>query len=104
MRILSEVIRCLSCVTLDKLSPYPDKTEIPKLSLQTYISEGFTILVLLLDNLVLEIDLDIFTLLAVFYMSVLLLDPDLSDDLPLSYLFLLYVSTVLLDFLISLFS
>ena len=74
------------------------------MSLQTYISEGFSILVLLLDKLVLEIDLDIFTLLAVFSMSVLLLDPDLSNYLPLSYLFLLYVSTVLLDFVISLFS
>ena len=61
-------IQRLSGVTLDKLSPCPDKTETHNFSFQTYIYEGFFILGILLDKLVLGIDLD---LLTVFYVSVL---------------------------------
>ena len=62
-------ILCWSGVTLDKLSSCPDKTETLKLYFQISISEGFSILVLLLDKLVLGIDLDLST---VFYVSVIL--------------------------------
>ena len=55
---------------------------------------GFSILVILLDKLVLGIFLDLST---VFSVSVLWLDLDLSNDLTLSYLLLLGVSTILLD-------
>ena len=58
---------------------------------------GFSILVFLLDKLFLEIDLDLATVFTVFYGSVLRVHLDLSNDLSLSYLLLLGVSTVLLD-------
>ena len=87
-------ISCWSGVTLDKLSSCPDKIETLKFSLQISIYEGFSILVILLDKLVRGIDLDLFT---VFSVSVLWLYLDLSNDLPLSVLLLLGVSTVLLD-------
>ena len=61
-------IQRISCVTLDKLSPFPDKTETLKSSLWISISEDFYILVLLLDKLVLGIYLDLST---VFSVSVL---------------------------------
>ena len=54
-------------------------------------------MVIVLDKLVLEIDLDLFTVFTVFSVSVILLDLDLSNDLPFSYLLLLDVSTFLLD-------
>ena len=41
------------------------KTETVKLSSEISISEGFSILVLLLDKLVLEIDLNLFTMFSV---------------------------------------
>ena len=91
------VIRCWYGVTLDKLSSCPDKTERLEFSLQTYIYVGFSILVILLDKLVLEIDLALFTVFNVFYVSVFLLYPDLYNNLTLSGLLLLGVSTVLLD-------
>ena len=81
-------------VTLDKLSPCSDKTETPKLSLWISISEGFYILVILLDKLVLGIELDLFT---VFSMPVIWIKLDLYIKLIVSVLLLLGVSTVLLD-------
>ena len=95
--LLLRGIRCWSGVTLDKLYLFPDKTETLKLSLQISISEGFSILVLLLDKTVIEIDLYLATVFTVFYLSVLWVDLDLSNDLTLSDLLLLGVSTVLLD-------
>ena len=59
--VLLQGIRRVSSVTLDKISPYPDKTETLKLSLQTSLSEGFYNMVLLLDKIVLEIELDLFS-------------------------------------------
>ena len=70
------------------------KTETLKLSLQTSISEGFSILVLLLDKSVLEIDIDLFT---VFSVSIIWVDLDLYIDLFLSVLLILGAYTVLLD-------
>ena len=52
-------IRRLSSVALAKLSHCPDKIETLKLSLWISIYEGFSILVLLLDKLVLGIDPDL---------------------------------------------
>ena len=43
----------------------------------------FSILVLLLDKVVIEIDLDLFTVFTVFSVSVLLVDLDLSNYLTL---------------------
>ena len=54
-------IKRISDDTLDKLSPCPGKTETLKLSLWISISEGFSILLLLLDELFLGIDLDLST-------------------------------------------
>ena len=51
--ILLQVIQRVSGDTHDKLSSCPYKTETPKLPLWIYISEGFSILVLLLDKQVL---------------------------------------------------
>ena len=61
------------------------------------IYDGLSIMVLLLDKLVLEIDLDFFTVLTLFFVSVILVDLYLSNDLILSDLLLLGASTVLLD-------
>ena len=58
-------IRCLYGVTLDKLSPCPYKTETLNLFLKISISEGFSIPVLLLDKLFIEIDLYFFTVFSV---------------------------------------
>ena len=66
-------------------------------NINTSISGGFNILVLLLDKLVLEIDLYLFTMFNVFYVSDIWLDLDLSNDLTFSVLLLLGLSTVLLD-------
>ena len=52
---------------------------------------------LLLDKLVLRIDPDLFTFLTVFSVSVLLVNLDLSNDLTLSDLLLLDLSTFLFD-------
>ena len=71
-------IRRVYGVTLDKLSPCPDKTEKLIFSLQKSISESFSIMVLLLDKLVLGIYLNLFTM---FYVSVLKVDLDLSIGL-----------------------
>ena len=90
-------IRCWYGVTFDKLYLCPDKTEILKSSLQISIYGGFPILVILLDKLVFEIDLDLFTVLTGISVSVIWVDLELSKYLPLSYLLLLDVSTVLLD-------
>ena len=87
-------IRIISGVTLDKLSPFLDKTETLKFPCEHLFLMIFSILVLLLDKLVLGIELDLST---VFSMSVILEDIDLSIDLTLSVLLLLGVSTVLLD-------
>ena len=65
--------------------------------MQISISEGFYILVHLLDKLVLEIDFDLLTVLTVFCVSVLLVYLYLSNYLTFSDLLLLDVSTVLLD-------
>ena len=92
--LLLRGIRRVSGVSLDKLSPCPDKIETLKVSFQIFISEGFSILVLLLDKLVLTIDLDLSN---VFSVSVFWLNLDLSIDLNLSVLLLLDVSTALLD-------
>ena len=43
------LIQRVSGVLLDKLSPFPYKPKTPKLSLWICISEGFSILVLLLE-------------------------------------------------------
>ena len=48
-------------------------------------------------KLVFEIDIDSFSLLTLFPVSVILVHLDLSNDLALSDLLLLYLSTVLLD-------
>ena len=87
-------IQIVSIVTLDKPSPCPDKIETLKFSLKMSISEGSSILLLLLDKLVLGIDLNLFT---VFSVSVIWVDLDLYIDLSVSVLLLLGVSTVLLD-------
>ena len=71
-----QAIRRVSGVTLDKFSPCPDRTERIKLSLWISISEGFSILVLLLDKLVLGIVLDLST---VFSVSVLWVDHDFIE-------------------------
>ena len=55
---------------------------------------GFPILVLLLDKLVLEIDLYLFTVFTIFYVSFIWVDLDLSNDSTLSNILLLDVSTV----------
>ena len=73
------------------------KIETLKLSLQISISEGFSILVLLLDKLLLEIELYLFTVFTVSYLLFILVDLYLFNDLTFSYLLLLGVSTVLLD-------
>ena len=93
-RLFLRGIRRVSGVTLDKLSPCPDKTETLKFSFQMSISEGFSILLLLLDKLFIGIDLDLFT---VFSVSVIWVDLDVSNNLNVSVLLLLGVSTVLLD-------
>ena len=64
------VIQRVSGVTLDKLSPCPDKTETLKLSLWISISGGGSILVFLLDKLVLGIFLDLSTLFSVSFIWV----------------------------------
>ena len=74
-------IQKISGVTLDKLSLCLDKIETIKLSLQISISEGFYSPLLLLNKSVLGIDLDLFT---VFYVSVLWVELDLSNDLTFS--------------------
>ena len=61
------------------------------------ISECFYILLLFPGELVLETELDLFTLLTVFSVSVIWVDINLTNDLPLSYLLLLDVYTFLLD-------
>ena len=48
--LLFRGIRCWYQVTLNTLSPCPDKTEIPKSSLLISISDGFSILVLFQIN------------------------------------------------------
>ena len=53
------LIRKIYGDTLDKLSLFPDKKEKLKLYLWISISEGFSILVILLDKVVLGIDLDL---------------------------------------------
>ena len=67
-------------VSLEKLSPCPDKTETLKLYFKISISKSFYILVLLLDKLGLGIYLDWST---VFSVSVLWVDFDLSIYLTL---------------------
>ena len=84
----------ISGAELDKLSPCIYKTETLKLSLWISISEGFSILLLLLDKLVLVIYLYLST---VFSVSVLWVDLYLSIDLTLSVLLLMVVSTILFD-------
>ena len=64
-------IRFLSGVTLDTLSPCPDIPERLELSFLIYISLGFSNLLLLLEKLADEIDLDLFTIFTVSYVSVL---------------------------------
>ena len=54
-------IQRISGVTLDKLSPFPNKIETLKLSLWISISEGFSILVLLLDKSEFGIEPDLST-------------------------------------------
>ena len=83
--------------TTNIFSPCPEKTERLELSLQISIYVGFYILLILLYKLVLGIYLDLFNVFNEFYVSVIWVDPDLSNDLKLSYLLLLDVSTVLLD-------
>ena len=65
------VIRCLSGVTLDTLSPCPDIPEILGLYFIISISLSFYILVLLLDKLIDEIYLDLFNDFTVSSVSVL---------------------------------
>ena len=84
----------MSSVLLDKLSTCLYKTETLKLSLWICISEGFSILVLLLEYFYIGIYLDLYT---VFSVSVILGKLDLSIDLTVSVLLLFGVSTVLLD-------
>ena len=92
--LLLQGIRYWYDVNLNKISLCPDKTETLQSSMKISISECFSVLVLLLDKLVLEIDLDLFT---VFSVSVIWLEPDLSNNLILSVLLLLGVLTVFLD-------
>ena len=69
--LLLQGICCLYSVTLDKLYPCPVILEILDLSFLISISLGFSILVLLSDKLVDEIELDLFTDLAVSSVSVI---------------------------------
>ena len=57
--LLLRVIRRLSGVTIDKSSSYLDKIETFLLSLRISFSVGFSILVLLVDKLVIEVDPDL---------------------------------------------
>ena len=68
-----------------------------KSSLLISRSDGFSILVLRPDKLVDDIEPDLFSLLTVFYASVFWVELDLFNDLRLSDLLLLDVSTILLD-------
>ena len=97
-------IRCLSGVTLDKLSPRPDTPERRELSLLTSISLGFLFLVIFSDKLADEIYLDLLTDSTVSYSLVFLVYLDLSNDLPLSYLLLMDSSFFLCMLVIYLFS
>ena len=85
-------IHCLYSVTLDTLYPWPDIPERIELSFLTSSSLVFPILVILSDNMADEIDLDLFTDFTVSSVSVLWLDLDLFNDLPLYDLFLMYLS------------
>ena len=67
------------------------------MSLLISISFGFSILVLFSDKLADGIDLDLFTNFTVYSVSVLLVDLDLPNDLPLSDLLLLDLSIFILD-------
>ena len=68
-----------------------------KSSLLISRSDGFSILVLRPDKLVDDIEPDLFSLLTVFYASVFWVELDLFNDLRLSDLLLLDVSTILLN-------
>ena len=87
-------IQRVSVVSLYKISPCIDKTEILKLSLWICISEDFSIPVLLSEIFDTGIDLDLST---VFCMSIIWADLDLSNGLTVSFLLLLGLSNVLLD-------
>ena len=84
-------IQRVSGFSLDKKFPCPEKPETIKLSLWIFISEGFSMLVLLLEWFDLGIDLDSYT---VFYVSVIWIDLDSSNDLTVSVLLILGVPTV----------
>ena len=96
-------IRCLSGDSLDTLDPCPEIPERLGLYFLIYISLGFSILVLLSEELADEIDLDLFSFFTVRYISVLWLDLDLSNDidssndLPFSDLLLMDLFIFLLD-------
>ena len=96
-------IRYLSDVTLDKTSPCTDLPEIPGLSFLISISFGFSILELLSNELDDEIDLDLFTDFTVSSVSVLWVDLDLYNDLPLSDLFLMNLSFLFYMLVVCLF-
>ena len=85
-------LRCLSGVTLDKISPCLNIPKSLELSLLTSLFWGFSILVLFSDNLTDEIDLYLLTDFTVSSVSVIWLDLNLSHDLPLSDLLLMDLS------------
>ena len=64
-------IRCLSGDSIDTLASCLDIPEILGLSLLISISLGFSILVLLSEKLADEIDLDLFSVFTVSYVSVI---------------------------------
>ena len=90
-------ICCLSGVTLDTLYPCTYIPERLGLSFLISIYLGFSILVLFWYKLADEIDLDLFTAFNMSYVSVLWVDLDLSNDLPLSGLLMVYLYFFLLD-------
>ena len=67
------------------------------MSFQIYISGGGFYSGTFLYKIILEIDLDLFTFFTMFSVSVIIVYLDLYNDLTFSDLFILGVSTVLLD-------
>ena len=96
-------MRCLSGDSLDTIAPCPDIPERLELYFLISIFLGFSILALLSEILADEIDLDLFSVFTVSYVSFLLVYLDLSNDLylfndiPLSDLFMMGLSFLLLD-------
>ena len=85
-------IRCLSGITIDTLHPCIDMRERLALSYLISIPFGLFLLVILSDKLADEIYLDLLTDFNVSSVLFIWVDLDLSNDLPLSDLFLMDLS------------